>query len=163
PPPRPGCDGVVDEVRLSRGLRPPDRLPDAPFRSDGRTLALWHFDRADPAATERADALLAELEAKEQELAAHPVPQVYAGVRGEPAPTAVFRRGDLRQPGAQVVAEGLSPVRSPSPDLGLSADAPEGQRRLRFAEWVVHADNPLPARVLVNRLWQYHFGQGLID
>lgn len=35
-------------------------------------------------------------------------------------------------------------------------------RRLAFANWLLHRQNPLTSRVLVNRLWQYHFGQGLV-
>jgi hypothetical protein len=44
----------------------------------------------------------------------------------------------------------------------LPADAPEGERRRRFAEWVIHPDNPLAWRVIVNRVWQHHFGEGLL-
>ena len=40
---------------------------------------------------------------------------------------------------------------------------PEAERRLRLAEWVTDPRNPLPARVIVNRLWHYHFGVGLVD
>jgi len=39
---------------------------------------------------------------------------------------------------------------------------PEGQRRLMLAEWITHPDNPLTRRVLVNRLWHHHFGQGIV-
>ena len=35
-------------------------------------------------------------------------------------------------------------------------------RRLALAEWVAHADNPLTGRVMVNRVWQYHFGEGIV-
>ncbi|MFM8470929.1 MAG: DUF1549 domain-containing protein, partial [Limisphaerales bacterium] len=39
---------------------------------------------------------------------------------------------------------------------------PEGARRRALADWITHAGNPLTARVLVNRLWHHHFGQGLV-
>jgi hypothetical protein len=179
PPQNIGCDGVVDEVRLSAGIRPLDRLPDGPFVPDDRTLGLWHFDTAEdgtfadaarPADAAAAvqvkrqqDALRAELKRQEMELAAHPVPLVYAGVRRQPEATFVLLRGDIHKPGPQVTAGGVSSLRTLSGELGLGADAPEARRRLKFAEWVTHPDNPLPARVMVNRIWQYHFGRGLVE
>jgi hypothetical protein len=39
---------------------------------------------------------------------------------------------------------------------------PEAQRRLALANWITHSENPLTARVIVNRLWHHHFGQGLV-
>jgi type 1 glutamine amidotransferase len=50
-----GCDGLVDEVRISRGLRIVDRVPEGPFAADGDTLGLWHFDD-DPRKLGRQDA-----------------------------------------------------------------------------------------------------------
>jgi hypothetical protein len=44
----------------------------------------------------------------------------------------------------------------------LPADAPEQQRRVALARWIVAKDNPLTPRVLVNRLWHYHFGTGIV-
>lgn len=44
----------------------------------------------------------------------------------------------------------------------MTADEPEAQRRLKFARWVGSKDNPLTARVMVNRVWHYLFGQGLV-
>ena len=47
--------------------------------------------------------------------------------------------------------------------IRLAADAPESERRLALADWIVHPDNPLTPRVLANRLWHYHFGTGIVD
>jgi hypothetical protein len=48
------------------------------------------------------------------------------------------------------------------PRLQLAADLPERQRRQALARWITDARNPLTARVIVNRLWHYHFGEGLV-
>jgi mono/diheme cytochrome c family protein len=77
-------------------------------------------------------------------------------------PTFVLARGDVEQPGERVAAGGLSAVKTPSPDFGLATDAPEAVRRRELAEWVADAANPLTPRVIVNRVWHYHFGTGVV-
>jgi hypothetical protein len=44
----------------------------------------------------------------------------------------------------------------------LAADAPEAERRRKFAAWLADPRHPLPARVMANRVWHFHFGQGLV-
>jgi hypothetical protein len=89
-------------------------------------------------------------------------PLAWCAVPSVPPPTFLLRRGDVDKPGEQVVAGGLSAIKAPAPDFGLAADAPEGTRRLKLAEWLTNSDNPLPARVMVNRIWHYHFGRGIV-
>jgi hypothetical protein len=76
----------------------------------------------------------------------------------------VLARGDFRKPLEAVAPAGLSAFipAGLSADFGLPENAPEAQRRVKLAEWMTDRRNPLTARVLVNRLWQHHFGRGLI-
>ena len=86
----------------------------------------------------------------------------YIGTRVQPEPTRRLKRGNVAAPQEIVSPGGLSAIRELSADFGLAPDAPEPQRRIKFAEWLADARNPLPARVMVNRIWQYHFGRGLV-
>ncbi len=91
-----------------------------------------------------------------------PTPLVYAVNPVQPGPSFVLIRGDVQQHGEPVTAGGLTCVRAENADFPLPADAPEAQRRLLLANWIASPDNPLTGRVLVNRLWHYHFGRGLV-
>ncbi len=72
-------------------------------------------------------------------------------------------RGSPFERGEEVSAGGLVSLRNGLPsDFGLKPDAPESDRRRKLAEWIAQEDNPLFARVMMNRLWHYHFGQGLV-
>ena len=72
-------------------------------------------------------------------------------------------RGSPFERGEEVSAGGVASVQTSLPAVfGLTANAPEGERRRKLAEWIGHEDNPLMARVMMNRLWHYHFGQGLV-
>lgn len=88
--------------------------------------------------------------------------KLYTCLSNNPGVTRVLKRGDVGSPAEEVSPAGLSAVTGESPDFGLAPDASDADRRLKLAEWVTHSDNPLFARVMVNRLWQYHFGQGMV-
>jgi hypothetical protein len=92
-----------------------------------------------------------------------PLPVSYAGVREQPSPTKLLKRGDVRSAGEEVSPGGLSGIPQLDGDFGLAPDAPEADRRKRFAEWLTDAQNPLTARVIANRVWFYHFGQGIVS
>jgi len=72
----------------------------------------------------------------------------------QPRATHVLIRGQYDQPGEKV--EPGVPAAFPP----LPANAP--QNRLGFAQWLMSPEHPLTARVAVNRIWQMHFGQGLV-
>ena len=87
---------------------------------------------------------------------------VYA-VKAVEAPVVyVLTRGSPFEPAEPVSAGGVQALQGINPEFGLAPDAPEAQRRQELAAWITHDDNPLFARVMVNRLWHYHFGQGLV-
>ena len=86
----------------------------------------------------------------------------YAGQFTKPDPMFVLRRGDVMQRTDPVTPGALSQIKTLSPDLSAKPDAPEPDRRLAFAHWIGNSKNPLTARVLVNRIWQYHFGRGIV-
>jgi hypothetical protein len=111
---------------------------------------------------EREAALAQIKEARAALEAMKPLPVSYAGTRVQPAPTHKLKRGDVTSPDEVVTPAGLSAIVGVDPEFGLTADAPEAQRRLKFAEWLADPRNPLPARVMANRIWQFHFGQGLV-
>jgi hypothetical protein len=84
---------------------------------------------------------------------------IYAGTFRVPERTHLLKRGDPLQPGDEVQPSAPARIR---PRFDVKAGATEAQRRLALADWLAHADNPLPARVMVNRVWHWHFGQGLM-
>jgi hypothetical protein len=86
---------------------------------------------------------------------------IYAANPKEPGPTLFLKRGDFEKPGEPVTAGSPAVIKGP-PTLDLPANAPEGERRRRFADWLTHHDHPLTWRVMVNRVWQHHFGDGLV-
>ncbi len=81
----------------------------------------------------------------------------------DPTPLRLLKKGDAHRP-LQVVAPGaLSAV--PTLEREFKSPPPESktaQRRLQLAAWITDDQNPLTARVIVNRLWQHHFGEGLV-
>jgi Protein of unknown function (DUF1553)/Protein of unknown function (DUF1549)/Planctomycete cytochrome C/Concanavalin A-like lectin/glucanases superfamily len=87
----------------------------------------------------------------------------YAITPRQPEPARFLVRGDIRQPTNILAPGGIASLAGVSSEFHLPPDAPEAQRRLALADWLASARNPLFARVIVNRLWQHHFGVGLVD
>ncbi len=69
--------------------------------------------------------------------------------------------GDAFSPGEPVKPSPLSAAEILGGMEPSSFPAARGRRRLSLAEWIVDSKNPLTARVIVNRIWSWHFGQGL--
>jgi hypothetical protein len=80
------------------------------------------------------------------------------------AKTPLLRRGDYLNPGPEVQPGVLTALATARPFdwKPPPKDAKTSGRRLAFAEWLTQPDHPLTARVLVNRLWLHHFGEGIV-
>ena len=107
------------------------------------------------------------VEAEINELAS--LRMLYAGVfTASPAETHRFHRGDAMQPREKIGPGGLRaiPVTWAAPSHGSDAEpaslTEDQRRRLALARWIVDPANPLTPRVIVNRLWQHHFGEGIV-
>lgn len=81
----------------------------------------------------------------------------YAVQEGEPHDVNIQEAGDPRSPGP-VVRRGFLQI------LGghKHGDDAKGSGRLQLARWLTDPENPLTARVMVNRIWHHHFGRGLV-
>jgi hypothetical protein len=77
--------------------------------------------------------------------------------RSKPLEIRLLKRGELNRPG-DIVPPGL-PEKFAKPG---GKDIPPQERRALLAGWVASPHNPLTARVIVNRVWQWHFGHGLV-
>jgi len=89
--------------------------------------------------------------------------KIYTLTPGGGAKTSVLLRGDPENPGETVSPGAVASVTGVHADFGLAPDAPEADRRRKLAAWITDRNNPLFARVIVNRVWHYHFGTGLVD
>ena len=86
--------------------------------------------------------------------------------RGQPSPTYIYVRGDYTQSGRlvgpgvpSVLTDGKTPFELVAPEGGAVGTG----RRLALANWLVDGEHPLTSRVMVNRIWSHHFGQGIVS
>jgi hypothetical protein len=89
--------------------------------------------------------------------------QVYAVLPVPPRPIWVLHRGNVEDRREPVTPGALACVPGPEPDFKLSPGSPEGARRAALARWIADPRNPLTWRSASNRVWQYHFGRGIVD
>ncbi len=117
-----------------------------------------------------------ELEEVNRQLAAMPpAPMVYSGTadfatfnkfkptKGIPRPISVLGRGEITQPLEPASPGALSLIQDLDPHFELEQPRHEGGRRAALAKWITDPKNVLTWRSIVNRIWHYHFGRGLVD
>ena len=144
-----------------------------------RDLLMLSF--ADEATQKKLRQLRKELQAADAALRSLPAPGVvYAGGihtgtgafrgtgpdGGKPRLVHVLKRGDIKNPAAEVgpgTIEAIAKVAHLDGRFELPPTSNEGARRAALAKWIADKNNPLTWRSIVNRMWQYHFGKGLVE
>ena len=92
-----------------------------------------------------------------------PIPQKTLAIEeGTPENEFVLIRGNHRKPGKPAPRANLEVFRRSGEPAASQQEHGGGSGRLELARRLASADNPLTARVIVNRLWQHHFGSGLV-
>jgi mono/diheme cytochrome c family protein len=82
---------------------------------------------------------------------------------GKPRPVRLLRRGDINQPQELVEPGTLECLSGLEGHFQLSDPDNEGSRRVALARWITDSKNVLAWRSIVNRIWHYHFGRGIVD
>ena len=147
---------ITGSVRISGRVK--DAHPGGP---DG---VGWHIVRIQADLTTQLSAL-ADVARKQQSLERERADLVsrapkqdvaFAVSEGTPHDVKMHLRGDPEKPGPVVPRRWLEVFG------GTPISAKSGSGRLELARWIASRDNPLTARVMVNRIWLYHFGRGLV-
>ena len=164
------------KTNLTDGIAPVAQSADEKQKLVEEREALLLSFADDETKTKRA-ALLKQRVEVEGELKKLPNPEVvYAGgiqngsgnfrgtgpEGGKPRPIFVLSRGQVTQPGKEAVPGALSVLTFEPGRFDVAPTAPEGERRAALAHWITDEKNPLTWRSIVNRVWQYHFGHGLV-
>ncbi len=141
----------------------------------GEARKALQLESLDPDDRKRREALEAQLEDVDKRIATLPEPEkVYAASTyferhgrfsspWEPRPVHVLHRGDVESPGEPARAGAVSAVNWLPARFPLDDPGSEGRRRLALAKWITDPENPFTWRSIVNRVWHYHFGAGLVD
>ena len=137
-----------------------------------RTLT---HDLLPEAEKERLATLQAELAPVEARLAELPEPQMVYGAADSfetygtfrpawnPRPVHLLRRGSVEAPQELMVPGAISAVEGLPSRFVIDDPNDEGARRAALARWITDPSNPLTWRSIANRVWHYHFGQGIVD
>jgi len=164
---------LIGRFRLSITTGDPLSAADAPLPADvGEALSVPTEKRTDTQNTTLSRWVWEQR--LEKELKALPAQsKVYCGTNrfapdgsfkpaATPRPIHILKRGDVAKPGKEAKPGAVEAVEGLTARFALKDPNSEGERRAAMAEWLAD-DNPLTWRVVVNRVWHYHFGHGIVD
>ncbi|MBI2422641.1 MAG: DUF1553 domain-containing protein [Candidatus Hydrogenedentes bacterium] len=122
----------------------------------------WEFRTEEQARLLALSAQWAEADSKLNQIP--PLPVMRVGRLEQPTEVSrIFGGGDPQRPLEEIAPASMKTLERAAGSYTLAPDAPEKERRLALANWITAPENPLPARVMVNRIWHYHFGTGIVS
>lgn len=145
---------VLNEMTSSTGLA---------FMGLTLECAQCHAHKSDPVSIEdyyRLRAVFANMEFPEKN---KQLSHVFLENDAEPPPSFVMKKGDFRSPGELVdpaFVRIANPMEMAVPQS--SGNSKTSGRRKALSDWLTHPEHPLTARVIVNRVWQHHFGSPIV-
>jgi hypothetical protein len=121
------------------------------------------LSKEDREKTEALEAEIADLEKTKPP----PLPVAHAITEPTPFPSKSYflHRGNFLNRGSEMAPGTLAVLNPPGVEVAFPQPGPQAKttgRRLVLANWIASEQNPLTARVMVNRIWQHHFGKGLV-
>lgn len=176
-------DSIEAPVRWSRRNLTDGIWPEGADADSVRRLAQAEKSRAEimerintPERRKRQKELTAGIAGTQKELASLPQGRmVYAAATefatqgnfhptmGRPRTIKVLHRGNIQQPRDEVRPGTVPLIEHENWEFSLAETHSESERRSVLADWITRSDNPTTWRSIVNRIWQYHFGRGLVD
>ncbi|MBM81519.1 MAG: hypothetical protein CMJ78_13140 [Planctomycetaceae bacterium] len=108
------------------------------------------------------DAQLSKVQGELKTLTSAAQAKLYTMNPRTPVEIRFLQRGDIEKEGDIMTPGAVASVKGVDADFELNAKASDADRRRKLAEWITSPNNPLFARVIVNRIWQYHFGTGIV-
>jgi hypothetical protein len=152
------------EARLPDGswkiVSSSDRRETFPGSIQQPTDPVYIFDGFSAEEADAGRALLSEIASKREALKRlENQTMIFAGNFSKPDPAYVLHRGDPLMKKEEVSPSTLSIFKP----VELARDASDKDRRTLLANWITDETNPLTSRVMVNRVWQFQFGAGIVD
>ena len=165
-------EGTVDK-EITRSLDRDDMVMTAAstFLSLTVHCARCHDHKFDPVKQDdyyRLQAVFAGVDRGERHFADPALPKqtrpVYAAVPlKQPRTIRLLNRGDVKQPKQEMAAGTLAALAGKDVIFGVANPSDEAQRRAALAQWLTRPDDLLLRRSIVNRVWHYHFGRGIVE